>query len=974
MFLRPAMQAGRLLATFIVILLPLIAARPAQGGFGLVALVATAALTAFDSFLPFVATFAENGLKMTLRVEAGQTVREALEQTCAPQALDAYLDVLRVLDPSTAAEIDTPRESGADIRVPTCPTLTAVPYRVEKGDTLYTLWLKSPSYTFEEFQTSTRSVNRGVRLDQLREDQIIDLPTKIPKIKADVIVPKAAVDDVEASLQRALQAVKSDDPRTSQVAEPQVTTGNVGLLETALDGVVACTPEGSGATTADASDAQRVLAILGSLRDNAEEGSLAPVRILVGDTGLAVRHREDDPPLGEVFSTRTVKPLWRQREKLWASIAADESQPVAHHGTYVATQALGGVLFAPIASYVLPNLTISLLRLDTRDQSNQLYISEQDALKLFDEIANDTDIKAVNLSISFDQPILGDSFIERLERRSGMLFVAAAGNVENRNIDDEPAYPASYAKSVGNVIAVAAVDKAGKLAKFSSFGPETVQLAAPGCGIAVFERGASSKDLGQVVKSGTSLATPTVAWTAGLIMALQPGWPIERVKNRPDYPCYSSGDDDPVRMGCCPRAGVGQTFGQGIELVAAVEAPGEAGQVALGVLGADVMVGAGERRLDVAERGVDPGKGDPLGRVRPRAGDHGEVVAAGFADRRPAGQAVADHVAAGGEVALGQRRDLLLAEALDHRQPQPARLALGRGLDRRHERRLAGRTAAALAAGALPAEIGVVHLHPPRQLGLLRLARRHRRHQLVLDQPGGRLPRAEPPRQLDRTHPALALREVVDRQEPDGERQFGPVEHGARGQPDLALAAVALVDRPALQFGIAGMAAARARPAFAPAELEQRRPALRLGPEPLPELALTQPLDPPPNPTLRTHPLTPPRPKPAWMLARGRLGVTDNQENRLILSADLNLDRSNKSLANDVMYGALLNVTRAISVNRDVLDLGLGVICAVVSSSMGLLRLTAAVSRSTMSKFGASRGSMGNTYSFKRGTKAAAGP
>ena len=52
------------------------------------------------------------------------------------------------------------------------------------------------------------------------------------------------------------------------------------------------------------------------------------------------------------------------------------------------------------------------------------------------------------------------------------------------------------------------------------------------------------------------------------------------------------GDDDPVRMGCCPRAGVGQTFGQGIELVAAVEAPGEAGQVALGVLGADVALAA----------------------------------------------------------------------------------------------------------------------------------------------------------------------------------------------------------------------------------------------------------------------------------------------------------------------------------------------------------------------------------------------
>ena len=63
-----------------------------------------------------------------------------------------------------------------------------------------------------------------------------------------------------------------------------------------------------------------------------------------------------------------------------------------------------------------------------------------------------------------------------------------------------------------------------------------------------------------------------------------------------------------------------------------------------------------------------------------------------------AGQAVGDDVAAGGEVALGQRRDLLLAEALDHRQPQPPGLALGRRLDRGHERGLAGGTAAALAA------------------------------------------------------------------------------------------------------------------------------------------------------------------------------------------------------------------------------------------------------------------------------------
>ena len=97
------------------------------------------------------------------------------------------------------------------------------------------------------------------------------------------------------------------------------------------------------------------------------------------------------------------------------------------------------------------------------------------------------------------------------------------------------------------------------------------------------------------------------------------------------------------------------------------------------------------------------------------------------------------------------------------------------------------------------------------------------------------------------------------------------------GQPDLALAAVALVDRPALELGIAPVPAARAGPALAPAELEQRRPALRLGPKPLPELGLAQAFDPPPQPALRTHPLAPQRPKPARILARSRMGVTDDQ-------------------------------------------------------------------------------------------------
>src|SRR3954451_23264006 len=125
---------------------------------------------------------------------------------------------------------------------------------------------------------------------------------------------------------------------------------------------------------------------------------------------------------------------------------------------------------------------------------------------------------------------------------------------------------------------------------------------------------------------------------------------------------------------------------------------------------------------------------------------------------------------------------------------------------------------------------------------------------------------------------------MVDRQKPGRQRQLGPMEHRARGQADLALAAVALVDRAALEFGIAAMPATRAGPAPAPAQAEQRRPALRLGPEALPDLGLAQALNPPPQPARRAHPpaprahpLTPHRPKNAQMLTRGRMAVPDNQ-------------------------------------------------------------------------------------------------
>lgn len=133
-------------------------------------------------------------------------------------------------------------------------------------------------------------------------------------------------------------------------------------------------------------------------------------------------------------------------------------------------------------------------------------------------------------------------------------------------------------------------------------------------------------------------------------------------------------------------------------------------------------------------------------------GHHREVLAAGLLDRRPAGQAVADDIAPGSEVPLGQSRHLLLAEALDHAQPQPPRPTLDRGDDRR----LARGTAAALAA-----EIGAVDLDPARELRLFGLARVHRPHHLALDQPRCLPLDPEPSRDLDRAKiPRSAFRQA----------------------------------------------------------------------------------------------------------------------------------------------------------------------------------------------------------------------
>ena len=103
---------------------------------------------------------------------------------------------------------------------------------------------------------------------------------------------------------------------------------------------------------------------------------------------------------------------------------------------------------------------------------------------------------------------------------AGHIFLAAAGNGGPDGVGDDndatPEYPSNY--NVPNVVAVAASDDTDRLASFSNFGANTVDLAAPGVGILSTLPGNS---YGRY--SGTSMATPHVAGVAALIKSRQPG-------------------------------------------------------------------------------------------------------------------------------------------------------------------------------------------------------------------------------------------------------------------------------------------------------------------------------------------------------------------------------------------------------------------------------------------------------------------
>src|SRR5260370_12758330 len=107
---------------------------------------------------------------------------------------------------------------------------------------------------------------------------------------------------------------------------------------------------------------------------------------------------------------------------------------------------------------------------------------------------------------------------------------------------------------------------------------------------------------------------------------------------------------------------IAEAWHHGGEIVSAVEAVLEFGEVAGYMLVADGAVSASDGALDVAEGGVDPLESRVQGGLATGSSDDRLVDAAGVADPSEAAQAVADNGAGGMEIAPRQGRQFGTAE------------------------------------------------------------------------------------------------------------------------------------------------------------------------------------------------------------------------------------------------------------------------------------------------------------------------
>lgn len=236
------------------------------------------------------------------------------------------------------------------------------------------------------------------------------------------------------------------------------------------------------------------------------------VKVAVLDTGIDTTH----PDLRDRIAAYTHE--------------GTQTVDIIGHGTHVS-----GIIAANpnnrvgIAGICTPELHVWKIFGDLPAVDGEYYVDEllyQRALNA----ARNAGVRVVNLSIGGTQRNRTEDLLFRRLAQSGTVVVAAMGNDYQRGNPVE--YPGAYPA----VIAVGAVDEAGRRASFSNTGKH-IALSAPGTNIlSTLPMKPSTvrpkNETEYAAWSGTSMATPHVTAAAALIVSKRPDWTVDQVVGR----------------------------------------------------------------------------------------------------------------------------------------------------------------------------------------------------------------------------------------------------------------------------------------------------------------------------------------------------------------------------------------------------------------------------------------------------------
>ena len=192
--------------------------------------------------------------------------------------------------------------------------------------------------------------------------------------------------------------------------------------------------------------------------------------------------------------------------------------PGSWHGTAVAGLVAAGTQDGGGVSGAAPGARLMIVRVigaEGQGDTTQLAEGIQYAVR------NGASVINCSVTTSADYPTVDRAIASAAD--AGIPVVAAAGN-DARSLDSDPIFPAATDSPA--VIAVAATTADGKLAGFSNFGRENVDVAAPGVDIDT-----TYPESSFIAMSGTSTAAPLVSATLALERAVKPAATLAELRD-----------------------------------------------------------------------------------------------------------------------------------------------------------------------------------------------------------------------------------------------------------------------------------------------------------------------------------------------------------------------------------------------------------------------------------------------------------